>query len=78
MHQVDNRTFPCYYPGQELKIRLISQGWLHVGSLSCPSCTELCQVKYSSHKHFYTLLITGLMLLMFDFAGNIFGRQLVL
>lgn len=42
--QVDNRTFPCYYPGQELRIRLLSQGWLHVGSLSCPPCTELCQV----------------------------------
>lgn len=40
---VDNRTFPCYYPGQELRVRLLSQGWLHVGSLSCPSCTELCQ-----------------------------------
>lgn len=42
---MDNRTFPCYYPGQELRVRLLSQGWLHVGSLSCPSCTELCQVR---------------------------------
>lgn len=42
--KVDNRTFPCYYPGQELRVRLLSQGWLHVGSLSCPPCTELCQV----------------------------------
>ena len=42
--QVDNRTFPCYYPGQELQIRLIAQGWLHVGSISCPSCEEICLV----------------------------------
>ena len=44
--QVDNRTFPCYYPGQELQIRLIAQGWLHVGSISCPSCEEICLVIY--------------------------------
>ena len=45
--QVDNRTFPCYYPGQELRIRLFAQGWLHIGSISCPHCQEICQVRPS-------------------------------
>jgi len=45
---VDNRTFPCYYPGQELQIRLIAEGWLHVGSISCPSCEDICLETFES------------------------------
>jgi hypothetical protein len=43
--QVANYTYTCYFPGQELSIRIISNGWLHKGALVCPPCEELCQVK---------------------------------
>jgi len=39
---VANRTFTCTYPGQELRIQLIANGWLHQGGLKCPNCTDLC------------------------------------
>jgi hypothetical protein len=43
--QVTNYTYTCYFPGQELYVRIISNGWLHKGALVCPPCEELCQVK---------------------------------
>jgi hypothetical protein len=43
--QVANYTYTCYFPGQELSVRIISNGWLHKGALVCPPCEELCQVK---------------------------------
>ncbi|XP_037027187.1 leishmanolysin-like peptidase isoform X1 [Bradysia coprophila] len=39
---VSNYSYPCYYPGQELSIRVMSGGWLHRGSIVCPSCNEIC------------------------------------
>ena len=45
---VDNRTFTCFYPQQELRISLLSEHWLHEGSLVCPSCREVCQDEFES------------------------------
>lgn len=39
---VANYTFDCYYPGQELSIRIMAGGWLHKGAIVCPPCRELC------------------------------------
>lgn len=40
--QVSNHTYTCYFPGQELVIRLVANGWLHKGVIVCPACEELC------------------------------------
>ncbi|GLH03905.1 Leishmanolysin-like peptidase [Gryllus bimaculatus] len=41
--QVANYTYTCYYPRQEVPIRIMAYGWLHQGALLCPPCEELCQ-----------------------------------
>lgn len=43
---VGNYSYTCYFPGQELVIRVISNGWLHKGALLCPSCEEICQKEF--------------------------------
>ncbi|XP_068085914.1 leishmanolysin-like peptidase [Anabrus simplex] len=40
---VANYTYTCYYPKQELPIRILYNGWLHQGALVCPPCEELCK-----------------------------------
>lgn len=39
---MSNHTYTCYFPGQELVIRLVANGWLHRGVIVCPACEELC------------------------------------
>ncbi|XP_050546786.1 leishmanolysin-like peptidase [Daktulosphaira vitifoliae] len=39
---VSNHTYTCYFPGQELTVRLVANGWLHKGVIVCPACEELC------------------------------------
>ncbi|XP_055381355.1 leishmanolysin-like peptidase [Condylostylus longicornis] len=39
---VGNYTYECYYPGQQLTIHIMSNGWLHKGAIVCPSCHEIC------------------------------------
>lgn len=39
---VANYTYECYYPGQEISIRIFSAGWLHRGALKCPPCRDVC------------------------------------
>ena len=39
---VANYTYVCYYPGQQIYIRIMSGGWLHKGAVICPPCHELC------------------------------------
>ncbi|CAL8120069.1 unnamed protein product [Orchesella dallaii] len=39
---VTNRTFTCSYTGQEIKIQLLANGWLHRGGIKCPSCESFC------------------------------------
>ncbi|XP_075222194.1 leishmanolysin-like peptidase, invadolysin [Lycorma delicatula] len=45
---VGNYSYTCYSEGQQLPIRIISNGWLHKGALVCPSCEQLCQEELSS------------------------------
>lgn len=40
---VANYSYTCYRTGQELSIRIISNGWLHKGALVCPPCEEICK-----------------------------------
>lgn len=40
--QVSNHTYTCYFPGQELVVRLVANGWLHKGVIVCPACEEVC------------------------------------
>lgn len=42
--QVENYTFTCYNEGQQVEIKLLSNGWLHNGVLICPRCSQLCKV----------------------------------
>ncbi|EDO33070.1 predicted protein, partial [Nematostella vectensis] len=36
-------TYQCYHPGQVLSIEMqSSDGWLHKGSIVCPSCQDIC------------------------------------
>lgn len=37
-----NYTYECYYPGQEINIRINAGGWLHRGTIICPPCKEIC------------------------------------
>jgi len=39
---VGNYSYECYYPGQELSIRIMGGGWLHKGAIICPPCREIC------------------------------------
>lgn len=43
---VEGKKYRCYRPNQLLNIKVISAGWLHHGSIVCPSCQELCSVSY--------------------------------
>ncbi|XP_022253400.1 leishmanolysin-like peptidase isoform X1 [Limulus polyphemus] len=40
--EVANKTYTCYQEGQDIKIQRYVNGWLHIGTLVCPSCDELC------------------------------------
>ncbi|XP_065219578.1 leishmanolysin-like peptidase [Planococcus citri] len=44
---VGNYSYTCYFPGQELVIRIMSNGWLHKGVISCPTCEEICQNEFN-------------------------------
>jgi len=46
--QVLNHTFTCFYPGQEIEVRLVEDDWLHSGSLICPPCNELCGEQFAA------------------------------
>ncbi|XP_044740862.1 leishmanolysin-like peptidase isoform X2 [Chrysoperla carnea] len=39
---VGNYSYTCYYPGQEITIRIVRDEWLHKGAILCPRCQELC------------------------------------
>ena len=43
MH-INNQTFTCLYKGQEVKIQLYANDWLHIGTVVCPSCQQLCSL----------------------------------
>ena len=39
---VMGRNFTCFYPQQEIPISLMSNEWLHQGSVVCPPCEDIC------------------------------------
>ncbi|XP_055902649.1 leishmanolysin-like peptidase isoform X2 [Eupeodes corollae] len=39
---VANYSYECFFPGQQLSIRVFANGWLHKGAIICPPCHELC------------------------------------
>ena len=47
--EVLNQTFTCFYPQQEIPVSLISQNWLHSGSLVCPPCEEICGAEFRKY-----------------------------
>ncbi|XP_023338328.1 leishmanolysin-like peptidase, partial [Eurytemora carolleeae] len=40
--KVMNKTFTCFKKNQELTVKLLSESWLHTGSLVCPACQDIC------------------------------------
>ncbi|CAN7983090.1 unnamed protein product [Ixodes hexagonus] len=40
--EVANYTYTCYHSKQEIKIQLQYNGWLHIGTIVCPPCREIC------------------------------------
>ena len=44
---VQNQTYTCFYPRQELQVSLMANGWLHTGSLVCPPCEEVCGEEFA-------------------------------
>lgn len=45
---VANYTYECFYPGQEISIRIFTGGWLHQGALKCPPCKDVCGEEFQS------------------------------
>eukprot|EP00092_Neocalanus_flemingeri_P003715 GFUD01003992.1.p1 GENE.GFUD01003992.1~~GFUD01003992.1.p1 ORF type:complete len:686 (+),score=117.35 GFUD01003992.1:50-2107(+) len=46
--QVLNHTFTCFYPGQEIEVKLVENDWLHTGSLICPACDDVCKEEFEA------------------------------
>ncbi|XGW16745.1 hypothetical protein V3C99_001856 [Haemonchus contortus] len=38
----DSNFYPCYYAGQHIHIKRITDGWLREGIIVCPACDEFC------------------------------------
>ena len=51
-NQSDRITYPCLFKGQEIKIVLFANEWLHIGTVVCPSCQQLCPVDTETGKAF--------------------------
>ena len=49
---VEGQTLACYYGGQEVEVKVVTADWLHEGSIICPKCTEVCQVRGALHYFF--------------------------
>ncbi|XP_037950835.1 leishmanolysin-like peptidase isoform X2 [Teleopsis dalmanni] len=47
---VGNYSYTCYFPGQQLSIRILANGWLHKGAIICPPCHELCGNYFAARK----------------------------
>lgn len=41
---VENYTYPCYYPDQIIQIELLTDHWLHTGTILCPPCKKICPI----------------------------------
>ncbi|KAL6728750.1 hypothetical protein Aduo_010489 [Ancylostoma duodenale] len=38
----DSPLYPCYFEGQHVHIKRITEGWLREGTIVCPACEEFC------------------------------------
>lgn len=45
---VANYTYTCFFPGQEISVRIVSNGWLRKGAIRCPPCRELCEEQFQA------------------------------
>ncbi|KAH9383115.1 hypothetical protein HPB48_023850 [Haemaphysalis longicornis] len=41
--EVANHTYTCYHSKQQIRIQLFASGWLHIGTIVCPTCRDICQ-----------------------------------
>ena len=41
---VEERPFPCLYPGQLISVSVRLSGWVYNGVLVCPACSDLCDL----------------------------------
>jgi len=44
IHPSDGPALQCLYTGQKLNVSVVTDEWLHQGSIMCPSCDEICDV----------------------------------
>lgn len=44
---VGNYTYTCFFPGQEITIRIKTNDWLRKGAIRCPPCRELCGERFA-------------------------------
>ncbi|ELU01743.1 hypothetical protein CAPTEDRAFT_106683, partial [Capitella teleta] len=42
--EVQGQQYQCYRQGQVIDIQEVTSEWLHLGSIICPSCIDICQV----------------------------------
>ena len=41
--QIQNQTFTCFEENQEIKVQLYANDWLHIGTVVCPKCQQICR-----------------------------------
>ncbi|CAG2109264.1 unnamed protein product [Medioppia subpectinata] len=41
--EIRNQSYTCFYANQELKVQLYANDWLHIGTIVCPPCSQICQ-----------------------------------
>lgn len=41
--EVANHTYTCYHSKQQIRIQLYASGWLHIGTIVCPACRDICE-----------------------------------
>ena len=57
---VQHTAYRCHYTGQQLAIYTSDTYWLYMGNITCPSCTEVCQVMYRIVMNFKCIEHNGL------------------
>ncbi|RWS31056.1 leishmanolysin-like peptidase [Leptotrombidium deliense] len=47
---IANNSYTCFYASQEIKIQRFYNGWLHIGTIVCPRCSEICESRNSKFR----------------------------
>jgi hypothetical protein len=42
---IQNKSHRCYQANQIIQVQAYTTEWLHDGTIVCPNCTEVCQVR---------------------------------